>query len=42
MSNRRSRITTDVDFGREGKQFLRLPRVERGDCVYHLASDLAV
>jgi len=22
--------------------FLRLPRVERGDCVYHLASDLAV
>ena len=27
MSNRRSRITTDLDFGREGKQtgFLRLP-----------------
>jgi len=39
MSKRRSRITTDVDFG---TGFLRLPRVERGDCVYHLASDLAV
>jgi hypothetical protein len=27
MSNRRSRITTDIDFGRDGKQtgFLRLP-----------------